>query len=105
MPLLQAAERVSLLAVAPDRQGHVHPTANTAELAAHLARHGVPTVATEIPSAEKGVANVLMAQVTILGADLLVMGAYGHSRLLEFWVGGTTQELLSRTTVPVLMSH
>jgi nucleotide-binding universal stress UspA family protein len=105
MPLLKAAERVSLLAVDPDRQGHVNPTANADEAAAHLARHGVPTEPREVPSAGESVTNVLLAQVTSLGADLLVMGAFGHPRLLEFWLGGTTQDLLSRATVPVLMSH
>jgi nucleotide-binding universal stress UspA family protein len=105
MPLLQAAERVTLLAVDPDRQGHVHPTSNAGETAAHLARHGVPTEPKEVPSAGESVTNVLLAQVTNLDADLLVVGAYGHPRLLEFWLGGTTQDLLSRATVPVLMSH
>ena len=105
MPLLQAAERVSLLAVDPDRQGHIHSGANAPEVAAHLARHGVPTEATEISSGEKSVTEVFMAHLAKLGADLLVMGAYGRPRLLEFMLGGTTQDLLDRTTVPVLMSH
>jgi nucleotide-binding universal stress UspA family protein len=105
MPLLQTAKRVSLLVVDPDRQGHFHLTANAAEAAAHLARHGVPTEPTEIPSAGQSVADVLLAHVTNLGADLLVMGAYGHPRLLEFVLGGTTQDLLDRAAVPVLMSH
>ena len=105
LPLLQTAQRVSLLAVDPNRQGHVHSTANAAEMAAHLARHGVPTEPTEISSAKKSVTDVLLAHVTNVGADLLVMGAYGHPRLLEFVLGGTTQALLERAAVPILMSH
>jgi nucleotide-binding universal stress UspA family protein len=105
MPLLQTAERVSLLAVDPHRQGHVHPTANAAEAAAHLARHGVQTEPTEILSGEKNVTDVLLAHVTNVGADLLVMGAYGHPRLLEFVLGGTTQAVLERAAVPILVSH
>ena len=105
MPFLQTAERVSLLAVDPNRQGHVHPTANAPDMAAHLARHGVPTEPTEIPSADRSVTEVLLAHATSIGADLLVMGAYGHPRLLEFVLGGTTEALLERAAVPILMSH
>jgi nucleotide-binding universal stress UspA family protein len=84
---------------------HVHPTANAAAAAAHLARHGVTTEPTEILSGEKNVTDVLLAHVTNLGADLLVMGAYGHPRLLEFVLGGTTQSILERAAVPILVSH
>ena len=82
-----------------------HPTANAAEAAAHLARHGVQTEPTEILSGEKNVTDVLLAHVTNVGADLLVMGAYGHPRLLEFVLGGTTQAVLERAAVPILVSH
>jgi len=50
-------------------------------------------------------ANILLMHAAQLHVDLLVMGAYGHPRLLEFWLGGTTQDLLTRATLPVLMSH
>ena len=105
MPLLRAAERISLLALDPDRQGHMHPDANPAELAAHLARHGVAAEVTEVFFSEKNVGNNLLVHAAQLRADLLVMGAYGHPRLLEFWLGGTTQALLERAAIPVLMSH
>jgi nucleotide-binding universal stress UspA family protein len=105
MPLLRAAERVSLLAIDPNRQGHMHPDANLAEVMAHLARHGVPAKTTEVSFGEKNVTNILLVQAAQLRADLLVMGAYGHPRLLEFWLGGTTQDLLNRAPIPVLMSH
>jgi nucleotide-binding universal stress UspA family protein len=105
MPLLQAAEQVSLVAVDADRQGHMHPTANPAELAAHLVRHGVPATATEVSVGEKSVTNILLVHAAQLGADLLVMGAYGHPRLWEFWLGGTTKALLETAAIPVLISH
>jgi nucleotide-binding universal stress UspA family protein len=105
MPLLQAAERVSLVAVDPDRQGHMHPNADPAELVAHLARHGVPAKATEVSFGEKTVTDILLVHAAQLRADLLVMGAYGHPRLLEFWLGGATHDLLESAVLPVLMSH
>jgi nucleotide-binding universal stress UspA family protein len=105
LPLLQSAKRVSLLAIDPLRQGHMHGGANAPKLVAHLRRHGVVAKATEITSEPLGVTDTLLGHVKRLGADLLVMGAYGHSRILEFVLGGTTPDLLERTTIPVLMSR
>ena len=106
MPLLRSAERLSLVAVNPDRQGHMHPNANPAELVAHLARHGVSVKPIEIFIDEKIVTDILLlVQAAELRADLLVMGAYGHPPLWEFWLGGTTQALLERAPIPILMSH
>lgn len=104
MPLLQAAERVSLLAIDPLRQGHIQGGANAPGLVAHLARHGIDAEAVEMTSAE-GVATTILQHASRVGADLLVMGAYGHSRILEFVLGGTTPDLLERTTIPVLVSR
>ena len=54
---------------------------------------------------EEGQVTPEKAFVADLGADLLVMGAYGHSRLREFVFGGVTREILRHMTLPVLMSH
>lgn len=105
MPLLQAAERVSVLVIDPRQQGHMHEGTHTSELVAHLDRHGIVAAAEEITLLEHRVASDLLDHASQLGADLLVMGAYGHSRVWEFVVGGTTQDLLERTTIPVLMSR
>jgi nucleotide-binding universal stress UspA family protein len=105
MPLLRTAKRVSLLAIDPLRQGHIRGGVNVAELVAHLGRHGVVAEAAETTSEPLGVTNTLLEQAGRLGADLLVMGAYGHSRILEFMLGGTTPDMLERTTIPVLMSR
>ena len=74
-------------------------------LAAHLGRHGVRAQVTEIPPSEKTVTDTLLAHAAEFGADLLVIGAYAHSRIWEFLVGGTTQDLLERTMIPVLISR
>lgn len=105
MPLLQAAERVSVLAMDPLRQGHMHEGARTSTLVAHLGRHDVRAETAEASAGREGVTKDLLAHASLLGADLLVMGAYGHSRIWEFLVGGTTQDLLENTTIPVLMSR
>ena len=105
MPLLKRAERVMLLAIDPVRQGHIQDGADAPQLAAHLGRHGVPVKVAEASLGKKNVTDALLSYAAQFGADLLVMGAYGHSRIWEFVAGGTTQDLLENTRIPVLMSH
>jgi nucleotide-binding universal stress UspA family protein len=105
MPLLEAAERVSVLAIDPLREDHMHRGVHTSEVVDHLAHHGVHAEGIAMSSDRKGVMHDLLERASSLGADLVVMGAYGHSRVWEFLVGGTTQDLLERTTIPVLMSR
>ena len=56
-------------------------------------------------SSDLGVGDALLSRAADLGVDLIVMGAYGHARLLEYAFGGVTRHLLRHMTVPVLMSH
>ncbi len=77
-----------------------------AEIAAHLARHGLSvTAARSVRDASISEADALLSYVADLGADLLVMGGYGHSRLRELTLGGVTRGVLQHMTLPVLMSH
>jgi nucleotide-binding universal stress UspA family protein len=70
-----------------------------------LARHGVNAEIEQTVSADLPVGEVLLSRAADLGVDLLVMGAYGHSRARELLLGGATRSLLRSMTVPVLMSH
>lgn len=74
-------------------------------LVRHLARHGVRSEAQVRQRDVLSVADVAMSEAAQLGCDLLVMGAYGHSRLREMVLGGMTRDMLRRMTLPVLMSH
>src|SRR5450759_2359517 len=76
-----------------------------AELAKHLARHGVDVVLDTVDAAGRGIGDVLESYVTSRNADVLVMGAYGHSRIREFILGGATQSMLSRPPLPSFFSH
>jgi nucleotide-binding universal stress UspA family protein len=105
MPLLKHAEQVLLLAVDLNRQGHIHDGADASQLAAHLGRHGIQIVVEEVSPGRATVAETLLTQAAEFGADLMVMGAYGHSRIWEFVVGGTTPDVLERTQIPVLISR
>ena len=76
-----------------------------AELTTALSRHDIEAVSEPITTTEVDAADALLNRVSDTGADLLVMGAYGHSRVREFVFGGATRKILDHMTVPVLMSH
>jgi nucleotide-binding universal stress UspA family protein len=76
-----------------------------ADIAQHLARHNRNVNVTRTTSGDTDVANVILSHAADTGADMLVMGGYGHSRLREFILGGVTREIISSMTLPTLMSH
>src|SRR5262249_19634226 len=75
------------------------------ELIMHLARHGIAAKLAHIKAKRGAVAHVLLGAVRELGADLLVMGVYGHAPLKEFLLGGVTDDVLRHSSVPILASH
>ncbi len=105
MPLLAAAETVTVLAIDPATGPMRHGEMPGADIALHLARHGVKAAVESTVSAGIGIGNVLLSRASDLGADLLVMGAYGHSRMRELILGGVTRTVVESMTLPVLMSH
>lgn len=76
-----------------------------ADIALHLSRHGVRARVEMTPSAGVDVGDLLLSRACDLRADLLVMGAYAHSRVRELVLGGATRTVLESMTLPVLMSH
>ena len=76
-----------------------------ADIAHHLARHGVKVDVDRIASTEADIASTILSHAADVSADLLVMGGYGHSRLREFILGGVTRGILAAMTVPTLLSH
>jgi nucleotide-binding universal stress UspA family protein len=105
LPLLQAAAQVRVLAVNPRLGIGGHGKVPAADIALHLARHGVPATAQHATANEIRESDVLLNSAADLGAELLVMGAYGHSRLREMVLGGVTRSILGRMTLPVLLAH
>jgi nucleotide-binding universal stress UspA family protein len=105
MPLLTAAEVVTVLTIDPQEGPGGHGELPGADISLHLARHGVKAEIERTVSADLPVGEVLLSRAADLAADLLVMGAYGHSRARELLLGGATRSLLRSMTVPVLMSH
>jgi nucleotide-binding universal stress UspA family protein len=103
LPVLERAKSVVVLVINPRRGDHgAEPGA---DIALHLARHGIKVEAQHLEAKGLSVADTLLSRLADQGIDLLVMGAYGHSRLRELVLGGVTRQLFQQMTVPVLMSH
>jgi nucleotide-binding universal stress UspA family protein len=103
LPLLQSAEQVRILVVDTGSSG---PEANPGDdMARHLARHGVNVEVKHVPGSGEPVQRIILKEGEYLGADLIVMGGYGHSRTGEWLFGGVTRDILRTTNLPILMSH
>jgi nucleotide-binding universal stress UspA family protein len=102
-PLLQKAKKVFIVTV--ENEKTIKSQRSAAELARHLAHHRVEITVDTIDAAGRDIGTALTAHCATRDADMLVMGAYGHSRLREFVLGGATRSLLAQPPLPVLMSH
>jgi len=105
MPLLVRAEAVEVLVVDHQRRPEGHGQEPGADIARHLTHHGAKVEVRRLPSEGKDVGRLLLSQATAFGADLLVMGAYGHTHLREWMFGGVTRTVLYEAGLPVLMSR
>ncbi len=105
LPLLKAADTVTVLVVEPRVTSFGHGAEPGADVAAWLSRHGVKVTVQREAAADADVGNVILSRVADHGSDLIVMGIYGRSRLREVILGGASRTLLSSMTVPVLMAH
>jgi len=103
MPFLARAKAVEVLIVEGGKlKSDEIPGA---DIAAHLSRYNRNVTLTRTASGDTDVASVILSHAADTGADMLVMGGYGHSRLREFILGGATRAILASMTVPTLMSH
>jgi nucleotide-binding universal stress UspA family protein len=103
MPILGIAKRVHILTVVHEKESAVPGLGGN--LMRHLKVHGIEARIEEVDAKDAAIGAVLANYVKSGPADLLVMGAYGHSRVREFLLGGATQSVLSAAPVPVLLSH
>ena len=103
MPFLERAKAVDLVMVAEERKDDDEATG--ARMSEHLARHGVKATIKRMAKGDIAIQDVILSYAADSGADFMVMGGYGHSRLREFILGGVTRGILTEMTVPVLMSH
>lgn len=105
LPLLKKAQRVTVMAVNPDSDENGDSDLDGTDLAAFLAHHDVKVMVQADQGAVTDIGEELLSRIADLGADLLVMGGYGHTRAREWAFGGATRSILQSMTVPVLMSH
>ena len=105
LPLPVKAKAVEVLVVDHQRRPEGHGQEPGADIARHLARHGAHVEVLRLPSDGKEVGSLLLSRAAAFGADLLVMGAYGHTQLREWMFGGVTRTVLYEASLPVLMSR
>ncbi len=105
LPILRGAKVVTVLAVNPRQGIHGHGDVPAADIALHLARHGVKAEAAHTIANDIGEGDALLSYAADLGVDLIISGGYGHSRAREMVFGGVTRTLLREMTVPMLLSH
>jgi nucleotide-binding universal stress UspA family protein len=103
LPLLQRAKSVRVVTVTNEKT--IEARRRGSDLARHLGVHGVEVILEEEDAAGRAIGDVLDAYSRQRELDLLIMGAYGHSRAREFILGGATRSLLRRPPLPVLLSH
>ncbi len=105
LPLLTQAKLVTILAINPRLGIAGHGDVPAADISLHLARHGVKAEAAHTVAKDIADGEALLSYAADIGVDMIVAGAYGHSRARELVFGGVTRTLLHEMTVPVFLSH
>lgn len=105
LPFILAANSAEILLVDPPEPGEAHHESDGTDLAAALDRHGANVSVAARKSAGLPISAVIENHVVETGADLLVMGAYSHSRLREWLFGGVTRSVLKSMPVTTFMSR
>jgi nucleotide-binding universal stress UspA family protein len=103
MPFLARSTAIDVVIVANGRERSDEIAG--VDMGEHLARHGLKIEVRRIVSTDVDVPNTILSYAADSGADFIVMGGFGHSRLREFVLGGATRGVLAAMTVPTLMSH
>lgn len=105
LPMLASASRMTLLSLGDRCRLDEDVEHSQARAIAFLGAHGLRAQARSMKCTIEDPAELLLSQLCDLGADLLVMGAYGHARVRELILGGMTRTMIEKTTVPLLTSH
>jgi nucleotide-binding universal stress UspA family protein len=105
LPFLAAAEDTEVVTFDPEKLGLGQADLPDPDIGADLARHGAKVRVANEPTAGVDVGSLILSRSADMGADLIVMGAYGHSRMRELVLGGATRTIFKSMTLPTLMSH
>ena len=105
LPFLQYAERIEVVSVSVTSDEEKAYMIYCDDLRKHLSHHNINVEVVSLEQSAKGTGEAILSSAIEFDADLIVMGAYGHSRLKEIVLGGTTNHLLKHTTIPLFLSH
>ena len=105
LPLLPVPNRSPCWRSTRSEGSAIHGDVPAADIALHLARHGLRAEAAHTVAQDIADGEALLSYAADIGADLIVAGAYGHSRARELVFGGVTRTLIAEMTAPVLFSH
>jgi nucleotide-binding universal stress UspA family protein len=105
LPFIAEAEAVTIAMVDPEPDPRRYGDEPGADLAAAVARHGVPVTVDRLSGSIGGVADAIRDHARITGSDLIVMGGYGHAQWRQSLIGGVTHAMIRDTDVPILMAH
>ncbi|MEX3007233.1 universal stress protein [Hoeflea sp. TYP-13] len=106
IPFMRDGGEASIIWVSHSRKGQGSLLSQTAhEIAAGLDRHGVKTTVTHWDNVDIAIGDAILNEAFVRGADMIVSGAFGHSRFYDFVIGATTTHLLEHMTVPILFSN
>lgn len=103
LPILRQAKTVRVVTITQEKT--IGTGRSSADLAKHLSHHGIEVILEEVKAAGRSIGQALDEWAAAHQVDLLVMGAYGHSRVRDFVLGGATKSVISRPRLPVLLSH
>lgn len=103
LPFIALSKSVDVVTVSSAREAS--KTVPEADILHHLSRYGAKAESRSLPAADLTVADAVLSYAADSGANFIVMGGYGHSRMREFILGGMTRDVLASMTVPILMSH
>jgi nucleotide-binding universal stress UspA family protein len=98
LSMFQEIDKIDVVSVGLER-------VEAADIALHISRHGIETEVHNIQGSSFDAGHALLDHATILGSQLIVMGAYGHSRVRELVLGGATKHILEMADIPILFSH
>lgn len=105
LPLMEQLKEVIILVVDADKQERTNGELPGDDISSHLDAHGINNRVKRVPSGGASTSTIVLNALSDEGADILIMGGYGTSKIKEVMLGGVTRTLLNTMTVPVVMSH
>lgn len=105
LPYLKHAKEVMIACIDPVMTQENNGQDPGVDVAGWLSHHGCKVTVSQFPSGGRDIARCIQDRSREFGADLVVMGAYGHARMLQVVFGGTTRSMMEQSELPVLLAH